>query len=102
MSLPSILKICIYLQRSSDTAVLLSKNDIKAVKKIVFKVVRRTLSIQNMGTDFHACGVDLASVLVWAIREQRLHSSDTESNTMEFNIKLDGRPLGGKIYSLIF
>ena len=35
----------------------------------------------------------LAAVLVWAIREQRLISSEAED--MEFNIKLDGRPLGG-------
>ena len=85
-------------QRSSDTAVLWTKNEIKAVKKLVFKVVRATMSIQKMNTDFQSCGVDLASVLVWAIREQRLWSSDTD--TMEFNIKLDGRPLGGKIKSL--
>ena len=77
---------------------LLTKNEIKAVKKLVFKVVRTTMSIQKMNTEFHSCGVDLASVLVWAIREQRLWSSDTD--TMEFNIKLDGRPLGGKIKSL--
>lgn len=48
-----------------------------------------------MDTDFHSCGVDLASVLVWAIREQRLYSPDI-SDLMEFNIKLDGRSLGGK------
>lgn len=77
---------------------LLTKNEIKAVKKLVFKVVRTTMSIQKMNTDFHSCGVDLASVLVWAIREQRLWSSDTD--TMEFNITLDGHPLGGKIKSL--
>jgi len=59
------------LQRTSDTAVLLTKNEIRAVKKLVFKVVRTTLSIQKMDTDFHSCGVDLAAVLVWAIREQR-------------------------------
>lgn len=92
------IKVNVYFQRSSDTAVLLTKNEIKAVKKLVFKVVRTTMSIQKMNTDFHSCGVDLASVLVWAIREQRLWSSDTD--TMEFNIKLDGRPLGGKIKSL--
>ena len=86
------------LQRTSDTAVLLTKNEIRAVKKLVFKVVRTTLSIQKMDTDFHSCGVDLAAVLVWAIREQRLYSSDTD--TMEFNIKLDGRPLGGTIIYL--
>ena len=74
----------------------MTKNEIRAVKKLVFKVVRTTLSIKKMDTDFHSCGVDLASVLVWAIREQRLYSADI-SDLMEFNIKLDGRSLGGKI-----
>ncbi|KAL9976875.1 hypothetical protein ACROYT_G014213 [Oculina patagonica] len=49
----------------------------------------------KMDTDFHAYGVDLESVLVWAIREQRLLTEDL-SNSMKFNIKLDGRPLGGR------
>ena len=87
-------------QRSSDTAVLLTKNEIKAVKKMVFSVVRQTLKIKKMNTDFHACSVDLSSVLVWAIREQCLVSSDQE--TMEFNIKLDGRPLGGIVCNFHF
>ena len=81
------------LQRSSDTAVLLTKNEIKAVKKMVFSVVRRTMKIEKIKTEFQACSIDLSSVLVWAIREQCLLSSDQE--TMEFNIKIDGRPLGG-------
>lgn len=73
---------------------LLTKNEVKAVKKVVFSVVRKTLKIAKVGdADFDACDVDLSSVLVWAIREQRLHSCDPED--MEFNIKLDGRPLGG-------
>ena len=73
---------------------LLSKNEIKAVKKLVFTIVRKTLTIGKVtDADFDACQVDLSSVLVWAIREQRLHSCDTQD--MEFNIKLDGRPLGG-------
>ena len=46
--------------------------------------MRRTTSIQKMGTEFHSYGVDLASVLVWAIREQQL-----SSNLMDV-------PLGGK------
>ena len=86
-----------FLKRSEDTPVLLSKNNIKAVKKLVFTVVRKTLKIAKVGeADFDACDVDLRSVLVWAIREQRLHSCDTEDK--EFNIKLDGRPLGGVSY----
>ena len=72
---------------------LLTKNEIRAVKKLVFSVVRRTMKIQKMKTEFDACSVDLSSVLVWAIREQRLVSSDQDR--IEFNIKLDGRPLGG-------
>ena len=81
------------LQRTDDTAVLLTKNEIRAVKRLVFNVVRTVLSIQKMDTDFHSCGVDLASVLIWAIREQRLYSSDND--TMDFYIKRYGRPLGG-------
>ena len=72
---------------------LLTKNEIRAIKKLIFSVVRKTLKIDRMNTQFDACDVDLSAVLVWAIREQRLFSSDTED--MEFNIKLDGRPLGG-------
>lgn len=83
----------IFLKRVEDTPVLLTKNEIKAVKRLVFSVVRKTLKITKMDTDFDACDVDLSGVLVWAIREQRLFSSDTEG--MEFDIKLDGRPLGG-------
>ena len=46
-----------------------------------------------MNVEFDGCDVDLAAVLVWAIREQRLISSEAED--VEFNIKLDGRPLRG-------
>lgn len=52
-----------------------------------------------MNADFDACDVDLNAVLVWAIREQRLFSCDTED--LEFNIKLDGRPLGGMNYIIL-
>ena len=47
---------------------LLTKNEIKAVKKLVFIVIRRTLKISKVkDVDFDACDVDLQSVLVWAI-----------------------------------
>ena len=46
------------------------------------------MSVQKMKRVFHSCGVDLS---VRVIREQDFYSSDTY--TMEFNIKLDGRPL---------
>ena len=69
------------------------------MKKLVFSIVRKTLNISKMDADFDACDVDLNAVLVWAIREQRLFSCDTED--LEFNIKLDGRPLGGMNYIIL-
>lgn len=49
---------------------LLSKNEMKAVKKLVFTIVRKTLKIGKVtDADFDACQVDLSSVLAWAIRE---------------------------------
>ncbi|KAK2562490.1 hypothetical protein P5673_014155 [Acropora cervicornis] len=81
---------------SDDSPVLLTKNEITAIKKLVFSVVRKTLKIDNyMNVEFDGCDVDLAAVLVWAIREQRLISSEAED--VEFNIKLDGRPLRGTL-----
>lgn len=46
-----------------------------------------------METDFLSCCVDLKSAVVWAVRDQCLLSEVPE--VLEFNIKLDGRPLGG-------
>ena len=65
------------------------------MEKLVFSIVRKTLKIGKInGTEFDACDVNLNSVLAWAIREQHLLSNDTAD--MEFNIKLDGRPLLGE------
>ena len=83
----------IFSQHTGDIAVLLTKSEIRAVRKLVFQIVHKTMAIQSTKTDFHSCDVDLASVLVWAIRKQHLHLADSDS--IEFNIKLDGRPLGG-------
>lgn len=70
----------------------------KAAKKLVFSVVWKTLKIAKVGSaDFDGCDVDLYSVLVWTIREQRLHSHEDKQDK-EFNIKLDGCPLGGLFY----
>jgi len=50
-----------------------------------------------MEAEFLASCVDLKSVLVWAIREQSIYN-DSDFRDIEFNIKLDGRPLGGKYF----
>ena len=44
----------VYFEHSNDTAVLLTKNKIKAINELVFKDVRITVSIRKMNTDFHA------------------------------------------------
>ena len=72
----------------------LPSTGIKALKKLVFSAVQKTFKIARVkDADFDAWNVHLNSVLVWAIREQHLHSCNSEDK--EFNIKLDGRPLGG-------
>lgn len=72
---------------------LLTKNEIKAVKKLVFEVVHKLCAFGRW-KHFNAYGVDFESMLVWAVREQRLLSEGT-TDTMKFNTKLDGHPLGG-------
>jgi len=43
--------------------------------------------------------VGLAPTLIWAIREARLHNSANPS--MIFNLKLDGRPFAGTLFSAL-
>lgn len=62
---------------------------------MVFAIVRRTFGVQSLPQDYLiGSQVNLASVIVWIIREQRLHKVDKEE--VELNIKLDGRPFWGK------
>ena len=66
----------------NDTAVLLTKNKIRAVKKNLFSQSFEEqfyMKIERVQTEFDACSVDLSSVLVRAIREECLLSSDQEN-----------------------
>lgn len=72
----------------------MTKNKIKAIRRMIFGVVRKLIDVQKLeGAGKQAYGVDLNAVTVWAIREQRLHQFNKEE--MEFSIKIDGRTLGG-------
>ena len=53
-------------------------------------------NVRRLDTTFDAYGVDLAMVVIWGIGEQNLHEVDV-GKSVEFNIKIDGRPLGGKL-----
>ncbi|KAK3697273.1 hypothetical protein QZH41_000324 [Actinostola sp. cb2023] len=85
------------IKRSTDTPVLLTKNEMKALKSMVFSISRKLFQIERLDSEFDAVGVNLQSVLVWAIREHHLmsHGNSADSEVIEFNIKIDGRPLGG-------
>jgi len=41
--------------------------------------------------------IGLEPVICWQIRELHLHGNHSKS--IELNLKLDGRPFGGKLYS---
>ena len=40
-------------------------------------------------------GISLKMALTWQIRQSRLHQDISQSGVLEFNLKLDGRPLAG-------
>jgi len=73
---------------------LLTQSQVIAVRHMIFRIIKETMGIKrNPQASKEAYEVDLESVVVWAIREQRLHNQDGEE--LEFNLKLDGRSLGG-------
>ena len=84
-------------QRSSDAGIILTKNKVKAVKKMVFRISCEAMKIRNLPNPLIGSQVDLALVLTWIIRNLRLHKLDSEE--MEVNISLDGRPFWG-MYSV--
>ncbi|KAK3712977.1 hypothetical protein QZH41_008926 [Actinostola sp. cb2023] len=67
---------------------------VKAIKAMTFSVVRKNIGIKKLPGDLVGYSTGLSSVLIWAIREARLHQCAQKS--VVFNLKLDGRPLAGK------
>jgi len=64
---------------------------------LTFGVTRDTFCVENLTTELRGYSVSLESVLVWAVREFRFHNqcSKDDNHTIEFSLKLDGRPLAG-------
>ena len=85
-------------KKTTDFAILPTKNQICAIKDVLFRVTYKTVGIGNLPDGLPGGQVDLESVMAWSIREMRLHQVDgTETNhTLHFNLKLDGRPFWGK------
>jgi len=88
-----------FQQNNSDAKILLNKNQIKAVCRMIFVILRKTLGLCETPKPLKGRQVALQNVLVWMIREQRLHGLDQKD--VEINIKLDGRPFWGKQSALI-
>ena len=83
-------------KKSVDAGLLLTQNEIRAQKDLVFSVTRKVFQVEPL-PDVHGYGVSLKMALVWQIRQTRLHQ--TTSGTLEFNLKLDGDLL--QVFSLI-
>ena len=85
-------------KKTTDFAILPTKNQICAIKDVLFHITYQTVGIGELPDGLPGGQVNLKSVMAWSIREMRLHQVDgTGSNrTLHFNLKLDGRPFWGK------
>ena len=83
----------IVYQKAADAGLLLTNNNIRAQKQMVFSVTRQVFKLESLPTELRGFGVGLPEILTWTIRECRLHNA--APSNMTFNLKLDGRPLAG-------
>ena len=83
------------LQKAIDAGLLLTTNEIRAQKDLVFAVTRRTFQLEPLDQTLRGYGISLKMALAWQIRQTRLHQGTSE--VLEFNLKIDGRPLAGTV-----
>ena len=92
-----VVTICVFIycdfQKTEDVTLAVQKQD---KGRVIFKVIKDMFSVQSLPNSLIGSQVNLASVIVQIIREQRLHKVDKE--TVEMNIKLDGRPFWGQLF----
>ena len=74
----------------SDAGILLTKNKMKAIKRMVFRISSEAMKIGDLPDPVSGSQVNLVYVLTWMIRNLRRHKLD--SKDFEVNIKLDGQP----------
>ena len=87
-----------FFKKITDFAILPTKNQICAIKEVLFRIAYQTVGIGELPDGLPGTQVNLVSVLAWSIREMRLHQVDGTGNdrTLHFNLKLDGRPFWGR------
>lgn len=74
---------------------LLTTNQIRAQKDLAFSVTRNVFKLEPLAKELRGYGISLKMALIWQIRQSRLHQDISQSDVLEFNLKLDGRPLSG-------
>lgn len=67
---------------------------------MVFSISREAMKVKDLPNPLTGSQVDLEAVLTWMIRNLRLHKADSEE--LEANIKLDGRPFWGLFMLYIY
>ena len=75
------------------------------MKDVIFKSTFNTMQKKSLRDGLEGGQVNLVSVLVWCIREMRLHQTDMGkdgSKMLNFNLKMDGRPFWGKLSSIFY
>ena len=82
--------------KSTDVALLLTTNEMQAQKELVFSVTRNLFKLE-LAAELQGYGISLKIALIWQILQSHLHEDIPESGVLEFNLKLDGRPLAGMI-----
>ena len=63
---------------------------------VVFEVVRKIFEIEPYSNDLDGYCVNLHSVIIWIVREILLMNPGIVLDTLELNLKIDGRPFYGK------
>ena len=67
----------------------------RAQKDLVFSITRNLFKLEPLAEELRGYGISLKVALIWQIRQSRLHQNVPKSGVLEFNLKLDGRPLAG-------
>ena len=73
---------------------LLTLNEMRAQKELAFSVTTTTFKLEPLVEELRGYGISLKMALIWQIQQSRSHQGSL-SGILEFNLKLDGRPLAG-------
>ena len=81
-------------QKETDEAIIPLKNNIVALRKGIFNVTRALVDLTSLPPQVPGFEVNIKNVVIWSIREMRLHGPPPED--IVFNLKIDGRPFFGE------